>query len=243
MQSERIAKVVVVGDMATGKTSIITKHSYDSFDDGCASTVGVDFTISQLEKGSVKVKLQYWDTAGQERFHALMPSYLNNCHIALIVYDISRPETFDNLDNWLQRLKEACLGDDLDDDAKLRCKILLVGNKSDLRTTNTAEEVSNDEEAQNIEENKEENKESGFIEFEKGNVYKTEKNLDFFIETSAKNGDGIKDLFDKISSFVPDNNDDLNAFLGEEMGGNNTDMLKNEEVASDETKGCPIGCF
>lgn len=117
-------KIVFLGDQSVGKTSLITRFMYDTFDETYAATIGIDFLSKTmyLEEGKT-IRLQLWDTAGQERFRSLIPSYIRDSHVAVICYDITNKKSFDNLDKWIKDVKLE-RGDDV--------IIVLVGNKLDL---------------------------------------------------------------------------------------------------------------
>lgn len=82
-------KVVFLGDQGTGKTSIIKAFIYGSFDSAYAATIGIDFLSKTLALEDRTVRLQIWDSAGQERFRSLIPSYIRDSSVAVVVYDIS----------------------------------------------------------------------------------------------------------------------------------------------------------
>ncbi|CAK9437011.1 uncharacterized protein LODBEIA_P14820 [Lodderomyces beijingensis] len=117
-------KIVFLGDQSVGKTSLITRFMYDTFDEAYATTIGIDFLSKTmyLEEGKT-IRLQLWDTAGQERFRSLIPSYIRDSHVAVICYDVTNKKSFTNLDKWIKDVKLE-RGDDV--------IIVLVGNKSDL---------------------------------------------------------------------------------------------------------------
>eukprot|EP00004_Rigifila_ramosa_P013800 TRINITY_DN3085_c0_g1_i3.p1 TRINITY_DN3085_c0_g1~~TRINITY_DN3085_c0_g1_i3.p1 ORF type:complete len:123 (-),score=18.65 TRINITY_DN3085_c0_g1_i3:375-743(-) len=82
-------KLVFLGDQSVGKTSIITRFMYDSFENTYQATIGIDFLSKTLYLDDRTVRLQLWDTAGQERFRSLIPSYIRDSSVAIIVYDIT----------------------------------------------------------------------------------------------------------------------------------------------------------
>ena len=88
------------------------------------STIGVEFATRTLKVSGKTIKAQIWDTAGQERYRAITSAYYRGAVGALLVYDITKKQTFDNTERWLTELREHA-----DEDIV----ILLVGNKSDLR--------------------------------------------------------------------------------------------------------------
>ncbi|CEP23651.1 GTP-binding protein YPT6 [Cyberlindnera jadinii] len=96
---------------------------YDTFDDNYAATIGIDFLSKTMYLDDKTVRLQLWDTAGQERFRSLIPSYIRDSHVAVIVYDITSKKSFDLTNKWIEDVK-AERGEDV-----ILC---LVANKSDL---------------------------------------------------------------------------------------------------------------
>lgn len=107
-----------------GKTSLITRFMYDTFDDQYAATIGIDFLLKTLFLDDNRiVRLQLWDTAGQERFRSLIPSYIRDSHVAVVCYDITNKSSFNNLTKWIEDVKLE-RGDDV--------VLVIVGNKSDL---------------------------------------------------------------------------------------------------------------
>ena len=130
-------KVVFVGDSSTGKSSIIVRFMHDYFEPNYQATIGIDFLskIMKLDDGR-SVRLQLWDTAGQERFRSLIPSYIRDANAAVVVYDISSHESFENTTSWVEEIRKEREGSDV--------VLFLVGNKTDLgnsRRQVTAEEA------------------------------------------------------------------------------------------------------
>uniref|UniRef100_A0A914I8I9 Ras-related protein Rab-21 n=1 Tax=Globodera rostochiensis TaxID=31243 RepID=A0A914I8I9_GLORO len=94
-------KVVLLGEGAVGKTSLMIRYTEDKFNDEHVSTVQAAFASKILElSGASRAELAIWDTAGQERFHALGPIYYRDSQGALLVYDISDQKSFDRVKNW-----------------------------------------------------------------------------------------------------------------------------------------------
>eukprot|EP00004_Rigifila_ramosa_P013798 TRINITY_DN3085_c0_g1_i1.p1 TRINITY_DN3085_c0_g1~~TRINITY_DN3085_c0_g1_i1.p1 ORF type:complete len:207 (-),score=40.63 TRINITY_DN3085_c0_g1_i1:23-643(-) len=116
-------KLVFLGDQSVGKTSIITRFMYDSFENTYQATIGIDFLSKTLYLDDRTVRLQLWDTAGQERFRSLIPSYIRDSSVAIIVYDITNRDTFAGVDKWVQDVRGERGSDVI---------IMLVGNKTDL---------------------------------------------------------------------------------------------------------------
>ena len=128
-----IFKIILIGDSGVGKSNILSRYINDTFSDSSKSTVGVELGCKIVEINGTKVKIQIWDTAGQERYKSITKSYYKGAKGALIIYDISRKESFENVNKWIGDLKE--FGED-------NTCILLVGNKCDLENLR---QISNDE--------------------------------------------------------------------------------------------------
>ncbi|KAH3674163.1 hypothetical protein WICPIJ_009648 [Wickerhamomyces pijperi] len=116
-------KIVFLGEQNVGKTSLITRFMYDTFDSTYAATIGIDFLSKTMYLDDKTVRLQLWDTAGQERFRSLIPSYIRDSHVAVIVYDVSSKKSFELLDKWIEDVKIE-RGENV--------IICIVGNKNDL---------------------------------------------------------------------------------------------------------------
>ncbi len=108
---------------------MLLRFTDDSFDDHIQSTIGVDFKVKHLDMDGKRVKLTIWDTAGQERFRTLTSSYYRGAHGVVLVYDVTRTDSFEHLEQWL---KEVELYSPNNGDAVIK---LLVGNKIDLERT------------------------------------------------------------------------------------------------------------
>ncbi|KAJ2782939.1 GTPase Ryh1 [Coemansia interrupta] len=116
-------KLVFLGEQSVGKTSIITRFMYDTFDTTYQATIGIDFLSKTMYLEDRTVRLQLWDTAGQERFRSLIPSYIRDSSVALVIYDITNRESFSQTSKWIDDVR-AERGNDV--------IIVLVGNKTDL---------------------------------------------------------------------------------------------------------------
>ncbi|XP_006649538.1 ras-related protein RABH1e-like [Oryza brachyantha] len=116
-------KLVFLGDQAVGKTAIITRFMYDKFDATYQATIGIDFLSKTMYLEDRTVRLQLWDTAGQERFRSLIPSYIRDSSVAVIVYDVTDRQSFFSTSKWIEEVNTQRGGDVL---------IVLVGNKTDL---------------------------------------------------------------------------------------------------------------
>lgn len=123
-QYDFIWKVVLVGDSGVGKTNLLSRFTRNEFNMESKSTIGVEFATRNMQIKGKTVRAQIWDTAGQERYRAITSVYYRGAVGALVVYDISKAATFENLSKWLG---------ELDEHADPNCCIMIVGNKTDLK--------------------------------------------------------------------------------------------------------------
>lgn len=130
---DMIFKVVLIGDSGVGKSNILTRYLKNEFTFDTKATVGVEFGSKKFELDGYKIKAQIWDTAGQERYKSITNAYYKGAKGALLVYDITRRDTFESVDRWIPDLKAN--GDE-------KVTIILIGNKCDLTGSRevTAEE-------------------------------------------------------------------------------------------------------
>jgi Ras-related protein Rab-32 len=129
-RSEHLFKIIVVGDVATGKTSLIKRYVHDVFSSNYKATIGVDFSLKGLTIDEhTHVKLQLWDIAGQERFGNMTRVFYKDAVGALVVYDMSRQQTFDGVKKWKADIDNKV---QLADGKPIPC--ILIGNKSDVPT-------------------------------------------------------------------------------------------------------------
>ncbi|KAK5773994.1 hypothetical protein RI543_004751 [Arxiozyma heterogenica] len=117
-------KIVFLGEQGVGKTSLITRFMYDTFDDHYQATIGIDFLSKTMYLDDKTIRLQLWDTAGQERFRSLIPSYIRDSRVAIVVYDITKKKSFEFIDKWIEDVRN-----ERGEDNVILC---VVGNKSDL---------------------------------------------------------------------------------------------------------------
>ena len=116
----------MIGDPGVGKSNLLLRYAKNKFKFNCQSTIGLEYTTMSMKfDDGVYVKAQIWDTAGQERYRAITNSYYRNAAGALMVYDTTNPISFENIQKWLQELR---------DHADPKISITLVGNKSDLKS-------------------------------------------------------------------------------------------------------------
>merc|ERR1712137_260858 len=129
---DQLYKLLIIGDSGVGKSCLLLRFSDNIFTEKFISTIGVDYKIKPLQIGGENLKLQIWDTAGQERFRTITSSYYRGAHGIIVMYDITKEKSFENIKKWLKEI-ETFAGADV--------RKLLVGNKSDL---GDGREVSSD---------------------------------------------------------------------------------------------------
>lgn len=127
-------KIVFLGDLSVGKTSIINQFMYGTFDPVHQPTIGIDFLSKTMYLDDRTIRLQLWDTAGQERFRSLIPGYIRDCSMAVVVFDITQKQSFVNIDKWIEDVRNERGGDVI---------IMVAANKSDIadRRTVSVEEI------------------------------------------------------------------------------------------------------
>lgn len=119
---DHVFKLIVVGDSAIGKSSLLDRYINDIYTTTYSSTIGVDFKLKGIDKDGTKIKLQIWDTAGQERFRTIVSSYYRGAHGILLCFGYDSFTSFNNLDIWLQEIATYC---------QKGTPILLIGTKND----------------------------------------------------------------------------------------------------------------
>lgn len=119
-----VSAVVLIGDSGVGKSNLLSRFTRNEFNLESKSTIGVEFATRSIQVDGKTIKAQIWDTAGQERYRAITSAYYRGAVGALLVYDIAKHLTYENVERWLKELR---------DHADQNIVIMLVGNKSDLR--------------------------------------------------------------------------------------------------------------
>ncbi|KAL1823156.1 hypothetical protein DCAR_0311022 [Daucus carota subsp. sativus] len=117
-------KIVLIGDSGVGKSNLLSRFTRNEFSLESKSTIGVEFATRSITVEDKVIKAQIWDTAGQERYRAITSAYYRGAVGALLVYDVTRNVTFENVERWLKELRNHT-------DSSI--VIMLVGNKADLR--------------------------------------------------------------------------------------------------------------
>ena len=116
-------KLIVVGNQGTGKSCILNRFINDTFDENYQATIGLDFQSKNVTVHDQDVRLILYDTAGQERFRSLIPMYIREAQIILLIYDISNKDSFDSIPKWVKEITEVKMSDVI---------FVLIGNKNDL---------------------------------------------------------------------------------------------------------------
>ena len=186
-------KYIIIGDTGVGKSCLLLQFTDKRFQPVHDLTIGVEFGARMITIDNRQIKLQIWDTAGQESFRSITRSYYRGAAGALLVYDITRRETFNHLTSWL---------DDARQHSNSNMTIMLIGNKSDLEHRRTV----------TYEEGQAFANEHGLVFMETS--AKTASNVeDSFINTAKK-------IYDKIQQGVFDvSNENLGIKVGMAGGG------------------------
>lgn len=114
-------KIIFIGDVSVGKTSIINVLMGQKFNNEYEASIGVDFFSKTIKYKGKTIKLQIWDSAGQEKFRSLIPNYIRGSSLVFIVYDISNRKSFNNLQSWIDFVNNI-----------ENSNIVILGNKIDL---------------------------------------------------------------------------------------------------------------
>ena len=129
-------KLIFLGDQGTGKSSILNRFVEDKFDSNYQATIGLDFQSKNIQIDNQDIHLLLYDTAGQEKFRSLIPMYTREANIIILVYDITRKDSFLHIPSWINELTNVKIEDII---------FVLVGNKIDLNN-----KVISDDEIKNF---------------------------------------------------------------------------------------------
>ena len=125
-------KVLLIGDGSVGKSSIIARFVNDGFQKVYAQTIGVDFFEKKLDlRGDKGVMLQIWDIGGQSISSKNLPNYVRGADVVFMCYDVTNRDSFDDLEDWLQRVHEIYTDETTGEKLRLP-QLYIIGNKIDL---------------------------------------------------------------------------------------------------------------
>ncbi|GAB7358039.1 hypothetical protein MBLNU230_g0203t1 [Neophaeotheca triangularis] len=199
-------KLVLLGEAAVGKSSLVLRFVNDDFQPNKEPTIGAAFLTQKCQLPNRTIKFEIWDTAGQERFASLAPMYYRNAQSALVVYDVTKASSLVKAKHWVAELQRQ---------ASPGIVIALVGNKLDLceedgsaRADAEGESGEDGEEGDGANEGAdgEDDEEGGAVRkvsMKEAKAYADEENLLFF-ETSAKTGHNVSEVFTAIANSIPE---------------------------------------
>ncbi|KAL8995745.1 MAG: hypothetical protein Q9169_004573 [Polycauliona sp. 2 TL-2023] len=203
-------KLVLLGEAAVGKSSLVLRFVNNDFQENKEPTIGAAFLTQKCNLPHRTIKFEIWDTAGQERFASLAPMYYRNAQSALVVYDITKPTSLVKARHWVAELQRQ---------ASPGIVIALVGNKSDLSTSTDGETTSladsskkastasddeaDDDDAAEADDDNATDSDPRKVSTKEGRVYAEEEGLLFF-ETSAKSGHNVQEVFTAIANAIPE---------------------------------------
>ena len=118
-----LLKYIIIGDAAVGKSNLLLRYCHGQFKPEYQLTIGVEFGAKNVQINNKILRIQIWDTAGQENFRSITRAYYKNSVCALVVYDISSRDSFNNVSTWIEDCKNQ---------SPKTIYMVLVGNKSDL---------------------------------------------------------------------------------------------------------------
>lgn len=125
MEYDYLYKFIILGDNNCGKTSLLGRYTDDIVQtEEYYPTIGVDFKIKTVESNGKQIKINIWDTAGQEKFKSIISYYYKNVAAAILVFDVTNRESFENIQCWIDEIKFNC---NLSD----KIPMVLIGNKND----------------------------------------------------------------------------------------------------------------
>lgn len=229
-------KLVLLGEAAVGKSSLVLRFVSNDFQENKEPTIGAAYLTQRCTIDGRTIKFDIWDTAGQERFASLAPMYYRNASAALVVYDITKPQSFIKARHWVKELHEQ---------ASKNIIIALVGNKYDI-VEESENNANGDDDAEAHADDGDENEENSNskrkVNIEEGRQLAQDEGLLFF-ESSAKTGYNVNEIFMAIGHKIPDRSaENGNAAAGANgaaAGGNDrVDLSIRNDSASANSNNC-----
>ncbi|EEQ28080.1 Vacuolar protein sorting-associated protein 21 [Microsporum canis] len=209
-------KLVLLGEAAVGKSSLVLRFVNNDFQENKEPTIGAAFLTQKCSLPTRTIKFEIWDTAGQERFASLAPMYYRNAQAALVVYDLTKPSSLVKAKHWVAELQRQ---------ASPGIVIALVGNKLDLTSsdgtsaaardsprtpdgTNEGDEgetpgTNNGNDEQDDEQDGSPSGDARKVSTQEASAYSEAEGLLFF-ETSAKTGFNVAEVFTAIANAIPE---------------------------------------
>lgn len=184
-EEELLYKIIVIGSVSVGKSNVTSRFCDDMFFPDLVPTLGMDFkyaTCETLDKKPRSVRLQIWDTSGQDHFVTLTTAFYRNCQGALLCFDLTSRESFEDLDTWFELLQRYCIT--VPPIILAGCKLDLVQSKLDHQgegiVLGSNRQVSKSE----------------------GDAWARHHNCLCYIETSAKENINVRQAFQQLSTYI-----------------------------------------
>lgn len=197
-------KIILLGSISVGKTSILNRYITNEFDEDHISTIKIEFKTKFINiNNMIKVKLNIWDTCGDEKYRAITRQYYNDANGILLIYDITKRDSFDSITLWINEIKN---------NSPREAILFLVGNKTDL----------NKERVITYQEGKNKADELG-ISFTEVSA----KNGDNILLLFQNISEAIMGTFEKKQEL---NENNLNIKISEEYDGNNKEEIKKKKI-------------
>jgi len=174
---EYVGKILVVGNLSVGKTSLMFRYCRNEFFYNQQMTLGVDFCVKNIPVDKKEVKVQIWDTAGQEKYRSIVTSYFQKAHGIVLTYAVNDRESFNSLGEWMEEVKQKAPKD---------VAIVLVGNKADIGDLPVESEPD---------------KRPRKVSFSEGKGFADKYGIKFF-EVSSKDNINVNEVFHEMAKEI-----------------------------------------